>query len=142
MEKTYDLSRFTDAHKRSYETALKEIRNGRKLTHWMWYIFPQLQGLGKSEKSRYYAISGKGEAEAFLNDSYLGGNLKDICSALLQLDSNDATEIFGMPDDMKLRSSVTLFSCVSDRPSVFDLVLEKYFDGKPDMRTIKMLELN
>ncbi len=140
MVKTYDLSRFTEAHRRSFETALGEIRNGRKNTHWMWYILPQLQGLGRSATSRFYALSGVDEAKAFLDDPYLGGNLKEICSALLLLDTDDPVRVFGRPDGMKLRSCMTLFSRAAGSPSVFDEVLDKYFGGEQDNLTLKMLE--
>lgn len=140
MIPTYDLTRFTEAHMRSFETALGEIRRGRKISHWMWYIFPQLQGLGRSDVSRYYAMSGTGEAKAFLDDPYLGGNLKEICSALLKLNTDDPVRVFGRPDDMKLRSCMTLFSRAAGSPSVFDEVLDKYFGGEQDDLTLKMLE--
>ena len=137
--KNYDLSRFVVAHQQNYETALDEIRNGKKTSHWMWYIFPQLTGLGRSSISQYYAISGLEEASAFLSDSYLGKNLNEICNALLELNINDAKEVFGKPDDRKLRSSMTLFACVSEEDSVFSKVLDKFFDGKCDDRTKRML---
>ena len=142
MDLNCDLSRFTAAHKQSFQNALNEIHNGRKETHWMWYIFPQVQGLGRSETSRYYSISGLAEAKEFWDDPYLGGNLKEICSVLLQLGMRNPTEIFGRPDDMKLRSCMTLFSCVAEDNSVFDEVLNQYFDGKPDYRTLKILKCN
>ena len=139
MNQTIDLSRFTEAHKRAYQTALKEIQKGRKTSHWMWYIFPQIHGLGHSSTSRYYAIHGLDEAGAFLHDPYLGGNLLEICHALLALNTNNATEIFGKPDDMKLKSSMTLFSLVPDADPVFQNVLDKYFSGKRDHRTLEIL---
>ena len=139
MDQSYDLSRFTLAHRSDYPLALKEIQGGRKYSCWMWYIFPQLQGLGYSETSRYYAISGLGEAAAFLRDPYLGGNLLEISAALLSLETNDAYGVFGPPDDRKLQSSMTLFSLVSEEGSVFHQVLDKFFDGKKDQRTIDLL---
>lgn len=140
MEHTYDLSRFTAAHQRDYTCALQEIRGGRKYSHWMWYIFPQLQGLGRSSTSEYYGIRGKEEAAAFLADPYLGGNLREICQVLLQLPECNPANIFGYTDAMKLRSSMTLFQCASREEPLFTQVLEKYFQGKPDCRTIRMLE--
>lgn len=140
MEKTFDLSHFTEAHRQFYQIALREIRNGRKSSHWMWYIFPQIYGLGRSSTSQYYAIQSLEEAIAFLNDDYLGGNLLEICNALLALETNRPTEVFGKPDDMKLRSCMTLFALVSEDNSVFHKVLEKYFDGKPDHRTLSILK--
>ena len=139
METTRDLSRFIVAQQRDYQTALAEIQNGRKMSHWMWYIFPQIQGLGKSLTSQYYAIQDIDEARDFLKNSYLRNNLVQICQALLLLQTNNATEVFGKPDDMKLRSSMTLFACASEGDSVFTQVLIKFFDGKPDNRTKKLL---
>ncbi len=141
MEQKIDLSRFTEAQMQSYGTALKEIQNGRKVSHWMWYIFPQIHGLGRSSVSQYYAIQSLDEAAAFLHDPYLGGNLLQICRALLALNTNNAKEVMGHPDDMKLRSSMTLFSLVPDSDPVFQNVLEKYFDGKRDNKTLTILNL-
>ncbi len=141
----FDLSRFTTAHQGdgqfspNFETAYREITNGRKDSHWMWYIFPQIKGLGHSPTAEYYAIRSLDEAKAFLADPYLGGNLVAICQALLQLRSNNADEVFGYPDYMKLRSSMTLFSCAAGGDSVFDKVLDKFFDGIPDRRTLDIL---
>lgn len=135
-----DLSTFVGAQQRDYGTAYKEISNGRKVSHWMWYIFPQIYGLGRSSISEYYAIKSVEEAKAFLEDSYLGGNLRSICNALLKVSTNNATEVFGRPDDMKLRSCMTLFSFVSNGESVFNEVLAKFFSGKQDFRTIKILQ--
>mgnify|MGYP000883991364 CR=1 FL=1 len=140
MQNNIDLSRFIKAQESSYQTALSEIKNGRKLTHWMWYIFPQIQGLGMSSTSIYYAISDLDEARAYLNDTYLGKNLSTICTALLELTSNNPTEVFGRPDDMKLKSCMTLFLLASDENSLFQKVLDKFFDGKQDKRTVKILE--
>ena len=100
-----DLSRFIQAQKQDYDTALREIRNGRKESHWMWYIFPQIRGLGTSRMSEYYAVQSRGEAAAFLEDPYLGRNLEEITRALLELDGNDAYAVFGYPDHMKLEES-------------------------------------
>ena len=141
MNNTFDLLRFVEAHKQSYETALDEIKCGHKYSHWMWYIFPQIQGLGRSSTSQYYAIKNYDEALAFLNDEYLGGHLIEISQVLMQLDSYNPTEIFGKPDDMKLRSCMTMFASVSDDNSIFHQVINKYFDGKPDKRTLAILQL-
>lgn len=135
------LQRFTDAHRRDYQTALWEIQSGRKQSHWMWYIFPQIQGLGRSSTAAFYAIRDLEEANAFLRDPYLSGNLLEICHALLQLESSDAGYIFGSPDDKKLRSSMTLFYCVAGKASVFARVLDKFFGGKPDRNTLRILNL-
>ncbi len=142
MEHGKDLSRFIDAHERCYQTALNEVRNGRKVSHWMWYIFPQIQGLGRSSTSQYYSIRDINEAKDFLHDTYLGGNLTEICLALLELNTDDPTSVFGKPDDIKLRSCMTLFAVISDDKSVFDRVLDKFFEGKKDKRTLKILGLN
>lgn len=135
-----DLERFVPAHERDFERALSEIKNGKKVSHWMWYIFPQIKGLGRSATSQYYAIQSLDEATAFLNDAYLGGNLLEICNALLALETNRPSEVFGNPDDLKLRSCMTLFAFVSEDNSVFHKVLEKYYDGKPDYRTLSILK--
>ena len=124
-----DLSRFLNAQARDYEQALSEIRAGRKRSHWIWYIFPQLDGLGYSGTARYYAIKDRAEAEAYMEDPVLSGRLIEISNALLELESDDPTEVMGYPDDLKLRSSMTLFSMVSDDP-VFKKVLDKFFGGE------------
>ena len=124
-----DLSRFLNAQARDYEQALSEIRAGRKRSHWIWYIFPQIDGLGYSGTARYYAIKDRAEAEAYMEDPVLSGRLIEISKALLELDSDDPTEVMGYPDDLKLRSSMTLFSMVSDDP-VFQKVLDKFFGGE------------
>lgn len=142
MNNAIDLSRFVKAHKQSYQTALKEIQSGHKYSHWMWYIFPQIHGLGRSSTSQYYAIQSLDEARAFLEDPYLGKNLLEISQALLNLDTNNATEVFGRPDDMKIRSSMTLFSLVADADPVFQKVLDKYFGGRKDGRTLRILGLS
>lgn len=137
-----DLSRFTKAQEQDFKTAFKEIKNGRKISHWMWYIFPQIQGLGKSSTSQHYGIKDLNEARAFINDPYLGGNLKKISMALLELEENNAVAIFGKPDDIKLKSCMTLFSCISEDGSIFHKVLEKYFDGRQCKRTLSIIDLN
>ena len=140
MEASFDLSRFTDAQQRAYPTALREIRSGRKRSHWMWYIFPQLRGLGRSATAEYYAIQSPDEAAAFLRDPYLGGNLREISGALLALEGDNPTAVFGWPDDLKLRSCMTLFAAVSPEDTVFQQVLDKYYGGRPDELTMLRLE--
>jgi uncharacterized protein (DUF1810 family) len=135
----YDFERFVKAQEKDYRTALAEIRNGRKRSHWMWYIFPQIAGLGFSSTSKYYAIKDLEEAKAYLDDETLGKRLVEISGALLSLEGNDAAKIFGTPDDMKLRSSMTLFSQVKDVAPVFQKVLDKFFGGLPDGKTIRLL---
>ena len=140
MEKTVDVSRYIDAHKRTYQTALQEIRNGCKRSHWMWYIFPQIVGLGKSQTSRDYAIQSIEEAVAFLNNPYLGNHLIEISQALLELDEDNPTSVFGHPDDRKLKSCMTLFAFISgDNDSVFNQVLQKFYGGKKDNKTLDIL---
>ena len=135
-----DLQRFIDAQANNYSVALSEIVNGRKRTHWMWYVFPQILGLGMSETSRLYAIKDLHEAADFLNHPVLGSRLTRICNELLNLKSNDAHSIFGTPDDLKLRSSMTLFSSVSSGDPVFQKVLDKFFKGKKDEKTLALLK--
>lgn len=134
-----ELQRFIDAQDGDYATALSEIKRGRKRSHWMWYIFPQIQGLGLSDMSKRYAIKDLDEAEAYLNHPVLGQRLIEICTALLGLNSNDAYAIFGTPDDMKLRSCMTLFASLPDAYPVFRSVLDKFFNGKMDSATLKLL---
>ncbi|HEX8548286.1 MAG TPA: DUF1810 domain-containing protein [Cytophagaceae bacterium] len=134
-----DLQRFLDAQKSDYSTALAEIKRGRKQSHWMWYIFPQIQGLGYSSTSKYYAIKDIDEALAYFNHQILGKRLLEICAELVRLETNDAYRIFGSPDDMKLKSSMTLFSTLPATNSVFQLVLDKFFDGRKDVRTLEIL---
>lgn len=134
----YELSRFVTAQQEDYDRALSEIRNGRKVTHWMWYIFPQLKGLGRSPMSEYYGIQGLDEAKAYLENPVLSKHLIEICDALLALDTNHAAEVMGM-DDKKLKSSMTLFDAATESSDVFQRVLDKYYDGKKDYRTLRML---
>lgn len=137
----YDLKRFRDAQDNgnAYKNALKEVGNGLKEGHWMWYIFPQLRGLGRSSMATYYGIIGKDEAKAYLSDKVLGGRLREICNSLIQVRGKSAADIFGSVDAIKLRSSMTLFYLVSGKEEVFRKVLAKYFDGKPDQKTVDML---
>ena len=132
------LERFVQAQADSYARALREIKSGRKTSHWMWYIFPQLSGLGHSQTARYYAIRDRAEAEAYLAHPVLGKRLLEISSELLKLESSDATAVMGWPDDLKLKSSMTLFSLVSREP-VFRQVLEKYFRGEEDVYTVQVI---
>jgi uncharacterized protein (DUF1810 family) len=135
----HNLNRFIEAQQSDYQTALAEIKNARKRSHWMWYIFPQIQGLGLSETSRFYAIKDLREATEFLNHPVLGKNLIEICEALLKLEGNNANQIFGSPDDMKLKSSMTLFASLGTNP-VFDGVLKKFFNGAKDSKTLSIIE--
>lgn len=138
MNTENNLQRFIDAQETSYEAALSEIKNGRKKSHWMWYIFPQIQGLGFSETSKFYAIKDINEAEEFLKHPLLGHRLVRLCNELLKLESDDANRIFGSPDDLKLKSSMTLFSSLNINP-VFQMVLEKFFNGTEDIKTLEII---
>lgn len=138
-----DLERFRDAHRRDFAQAYAEIQNGYKETHWMWYIFPQIQGLGRSSTAQYYAISDIEEAVEFLSDPYLGDNLRAISKELLGKSTNDAVDIFGYIDAMKLKSSMTLFHVAGemcDENRVFYDVLTKYFNGEFDEKTLELIE--
>jgi uncharacterized protein (DUF1810 family) len=133
------LERFKEAQARDYETALREIKAGRKDSHWMWYIFPQLAGLAMTDTSKYYAIKDINEATGYLIDQTLGARLTNICHALLQLQTNDAQAVFGTPDDLKLKSSMTLFDAVPATFPVFGQVLDKFYGGQRDQRTLQLL---
>src|SRR3954467_7500800 len=136
---THDLSRFLHAQEGSYEAALAEVRSGQKRSHWMWYVFPQFDGLGVSATSKHYALKSVAEARAFLAHPVLGPRLLECADAVLRVDGRTATEIFGYPDNMKLQSCATLFASVSAADSVFHRLLEKYFDGEMDARTVRLI---
>jgi uncharacterized protein (DUF1810 family) len=136
---SYDLARFVEAQEHSYVRALAEIRHGEKRSHWMWYIFPQFDGLGLSSTSRRYSIKSVAEAEAYLRHPILGPRLLESARAALGVEGRSALEVFGSPDDMKLRSSATLFASVSPAGSVFGQVLDRYFGGEPDDKTLRLL---
>ena len=136
---TYDLQRFKDAQERDYQQALAEIRAGRKRSHWIWYIFPQLDGLGHSAMCDRYGIRGIGEAEAYLADETLRARLVEISQALLELDGSDPVAVMSPIDTLKLRSCMTLFSLVPDTDPVFQAVLDKYYKGKRDRKTLEMV---
>ena len=135
----YDLQRFVDAQEHVYERALSEIKSGQKRSHWMWFIFPQVEGLGASSMSRRYAIRSAPEAKAYLAHPLLGPRLLESAEAALAVQTSSALELFGSPDDMKLRSCATLFASVSSEDSVFNQLINKYFDGKPDDRTLQLI---
>jgi uncharacterized protein (DUF1810 family) len=135
----FGLTRFVEAQDGVYNVALAEIRGGHKRTHWMWFVFPQLEGLGSSAISRRFAISGAAEARAYLEHPLLGPRLVECCEALLRVDGGSATDIFGSPDDLKLRSCATLFASVSEGASVFERVLARFFGGVPDEKTEALL---
>lgn len=135
----HDLTRFVDAQRGGYERALAEITSGQKRSHWMWYVFPQIAGLGFSANSRTYAIASLAEAEAYLRHEILGPRLTACAEAALAVEGRSALEIFGSPDDLKLRSSATLFGQVSAEGSVFHRLLDKYFAGEPDEATLRIV---
>lgn len=136
---SYDLDRFLRAQQGTYEGALAEIRAGRKRSHWMWFILPQVAGLGSSAMSQRYAIADADEARAYLAHPVLGARLVACCEAALSVEGRSAHEIFGSPDDLKFCSSATLFASVSPPGSVFERVLDRYFDGRRDERTAELL---
>jgi uncharacterized protein (DUF1810 family) len=135
----YNLSRFVQAQEEDYEQALAEIRNGKKRTHWMWYIFPQIDGLAFSSTSKRYSIKSVEEAKAYLEHPILGPRLLECAEAVIHLENQSATEIFGSPDDLKLRSCATLFACVLPPGSVFDRLLTKYYRSRRDEKTLQLL---
>lgn len=139
MDDAFDLNRFVDAQNATYDAALAEITDGCKRSHWMWFIFPQLAGLGSSPTSEHFAIKTEAEARAYLAHPVLGPRLLRCAEALLSLSGRSAQEIFGYPDELKLRSSATLFASVSPPGSVFHRVLEQYFDGVPEQWTLRVL---
>jgi uncharacterized protein (DUF1810 family) len=134
----FDLDRFVRAQVSDYPRALEEIKSGRKRSHWMWYVFPQLAGLGHSPMSEQYAVRSLAEARAYLQHPILGSRLTEICEALLNLKGRSALDVFGSPDDLKLNSSATLFAMVSAEGSVFHRVLDMYFGGSRDEKTSKL----
>lgn len=139
MNDPFDLNRFIAAQESSYAAALAELSEGQKRSHWMWYIFPQIAGLGRSATAQRYAISGLEEARAYLGHQVLGERLRECCDRLLILEGVSAHDIFGSPDDMKLRSSMTLFSAVDGQPSIFFQVLQKYYQGQMDTATLDII---
>lgn len=136
----FNLHCFIEAQTGTYDQALTELRTGRKRSHWMWFIFPQLAGLGYSEMSRRYAISGRGEARAYLAHPELGARLHACAEALLDVPDRSIGQILGSPDDLKLHSSATLFAQVSPPGSVFHQLIEKYFAGQHDAGTLRLLD--
>ena len=135
----YDLERFVAAQAPVFEQVLAELRTGRKRTHWMWFIFPQIVGLGSSPMAERYAISGRNEASAYLSHPILGPRLTQCTELVNQISGRPIEAIFGYPDDLKFRSSITLFSTVAVNPAVFRAALDKYFAGQPDPATVALL---
>lgn len=134
-----DLARFVEAQAPVYQQVTSELRAGRKTSHWMWFIFPQIHGLGRSSTAIEYAISGRDEARAYLEHPVLGLRLKECTGLLLEVEGSATAQILGSPDDMKFRSCMTLFAEVSPDDDIFTRALEKYFDGVPDRMTLDRL---
>lgn len=135
----HNLNRFIEAQAPIYDRALAEIKAGSKRSHWMWFVFPQFAGLGMSATSQLYAIKNINEAKAYLAHDVLGPRLIECCEAANAVNGKTAHDIFGSPDDMKLQSSATLFDYVSDDGSVFEKLLEKYYDGQRDAKTLELI---
>ena len=139
MSDVYDLERFVEAQRGVYEQACAELRGGRKTGHWMWFVFPQIAGLGMSAMSQRYAIGSLDEARVYVAHAVLGPRLREICKIVLGVEGRTAEQIFGWPDDAKLRSSMTLFAAATEENAEFVAVLAKYFGGKRDERTLELL---
>ena len=139
MDTDDDLQRFVDAQRDVYATALAELRAGRKRSHWMWFIFPQIAGLGQSEMARRYAIRNADEAAAYLAHPVLGPRLRECASAVAMHGDRAVGEIFGSPDDLKFHSCMTLFADVAPDEAIFQACLDRFFDGAPDVATIERL---
>lgn len=139
MESVFNLNRFLEAQETKYSDALSEIKKGNKQSHWMWYVFPQVAGLGFTEYNVYYAIKNTEEATQYLQHPVLGKRLIEISKAVLEINGKTAKEIFGKPDDRKLKSSMTLFSLLSNTNPVFQQVLDKYYEGTKDESTLQLL---
>ncbi len=135
----HDLGRFLEAQEECYEQVLRELHSGQKRSHWMWFIFPQFDGLGLSATSRRYAIKSISEAKAYLGHTVLGSRLRECVEAVQSIEGRSALEIFGSPDDVKLRSCATLFAFVSSEGSVFHSLLLKYFQGEGDSQTLRLI---
>jgi len=139
MNDRFDLQRFVDAQDPVIERVRTELRNGRKTSHWMWFVFPQISGLGRSDTARRYAIYGQDEAKAYLAHPVLGARLKECTEIVNLIEGRSAHDIFDFPDDKKFHSSMTLFSAVAPHEEVFAQALQKYFGGEPDRMTIERL---
>lgn len=139
---TYNLARFVEAQALIYNTALAELKNGRKRSHWMWYIFPQFAGLGYSPTSKQYAVQSLEEAHAYLHHSLLGSRLRECAAVVLAVEGRSARDIFDTPDDVKLQSCMTLFAQVSEPDGIFAAVLAKYFEGQSDSKTLRLLAVS
>ncbi len=139
MDDPYDLHRFVQAQTDTYAHAARELADGRKTSHWMWFVFPQLRGLGHSPMATRFAIASLDEARAYLAHPLLGARLKQCVRLTLRIDGCSITEVFGAPDDMKFRSCMTLFGLAAPHQGIFADALQTYFDGTPDARTLELL---
>ena len=139
MADPYDLQRFVDAQDDVYEQVCDELRDGRKTSHWMWFVFPQLRELGRSATAIKFGIASLEEARAYLRHPVLGPRLKECAGLATRIDGRSITAIFGSPDDLKFRSCMTLFQCAAPEEKIFDAALQKYFGGVPDARTLELL---
>ncbi|WP_250529500.1 DUF1810 domain-containing protein [Caballeronia sp. ATUFL_F1_KS4A] len=139
MSDPYDLQRFVDAQESVIDDVRAELCAGHKRTHWMWFVFPQIVGLGHSAMAQHYAISSRDEARAYLAHPVLGARLVELTRIVNGLQGRTAGQIFGYPDDMKFHSSMTLFAHTADDPAVFEEALRRYFDGQPDEATLSRL---
>lgn len=135
----FNLERFLKAQEGAYNRALAELHQGQKRSHWMWFIFPQIEGLGQSATTRFYSVKSLDEARAYLDHPILGARLCECAQAVLDVEGRSASDIFGFPDDMKLQSCMTLFASLKDAPEVFGQVLKKYYDGEGDEKTVGLL---
>lgn len=136
----HNLQRFVEAQNPVIAEVKQELRSGRKRTHWMWYVFPQMEGLGRSRNARRYGISSRDEAQAYLTHSILGPRLRECTEIVNNVAGRTANDIFGSPDDLKFRSSMTLFAAVAEDPTPFKTALDRYYDGQPDPKTLELLD--
>jgi uncharacterized protein (DUF1810 family) len=139
---SHNLQRFVDAQENTYQQALSELRRGKKQTHWIWYIFPQVAGLGSSSMAERYAIKSSAEAVAYAEHDILGARLRECTQALLAHEGRDIDDIMGFPDNLKLKSSMTLFAAISPPGSIFETVLDQFFGGQSDEKTVSFLKSN
>jgi uncharacterized protein (DUF1810 family) len=139
MSDPYNLQRFVDAQDRVYARVVAELRAGRKTSHWMWFVFPQVAGLGSSPMAQQYAINSLDEARAYLGHAVLGARLLECTQLVLDVKGRDISDILGYPDDLKFRSSMTLFAAVDGAPQMFGAALQQYFAGQADTRTLQIL---
>ena len=140
MDDPFHLARFIDAQRNDYSQAVAELRAGRKRSHWIWFIFPQLKGLGRSPTSEHFGVASLDEARAYLAHPILGPRLEECTRLVNQIEGSSIDQIFGFPDNLKFRSSMTLFSHAAPNNAIFSAALDKYFAGEPDPRTIELLQ--